>query len=60
MRLLTGLTFEQRQQLALKSFRHTAEYDSIIQSVLAQRFGEEELPSSLHFDWYWQSAIKIR
>ena len=43
-----GLTFEQRQQLALKSFRHTAEYDSIIQSVLAQRFGEEELPSSLH------------
>ena len=43
-----GLTFEQRQQLALKSFRHTAEYDSIIQSVLAQRFGEEELSSSLH------------
>jgi len=43
-----GLTLEQRQQLALKSFRHTAEYDSIIQSVLGQRFGEEELPSSLH------------
>ena len=35
-----GLTLEQRQQLALKSFRHTAEYDSIIQSVLGQRFGE--------------------
>ena len=43
-----GLTLEQRQQLALKSFRHTAEYDSIIQSVLGQRFGEEDLPSSLH------------
>ena len=43
-----GLTLEQRQQLALKSFRHTAEYDSLIQSVLGQRFGEEDLPSSLH------------
>ena len=43
-----GLTLEQRQQLALKSFRHTAEYDTIIQSVLGQRFGEEDLPSSLH------------
>ena len=43
-----GLNLKQRQALALKSFRHTAEYDSIIQSVLAQRFGEEDLPSSLH------------
>jgi len=43
-----GLNLKQRQALALKSFRHTAEYDSIIQSVLAQRFGEENLPSSLH------------
>ena len=43
-----GLTLEQRRQLALKSFRHTAEYDSIIQEVLGRRFGEEDLPSSLH------------
>ncbi|MDC0243256.1 hypothetical protein OAK07_01040, partial [Marine Group III euryarchaeote] len=39
-----GLNLKQRQDLALKSFRHTAEYDTIIQSVLAQRFGEEDLP----------------
>lgn len=43
-----GLNLKQRQDLALKSFRHTAEYDTIIQSVLAQRFGEEDLPPSLH------------
>ncbi|RZD37981.1 MAG: bifunctional phosphoribosylaminoimidazolecarboxamide formyltransferase/inosine monophosphate cyclohydrolase [Methanobacteriota archaeon] len=34
-----GLTLLQRQDLALKAFRHTAEY---------ARFGEEGLPTSLH------------
>ena len=53
-----GLTLEQRQQLALKSFRHTAEYDSIIQSVLGQRFGEENLPSSLHLTGIGSPALR--
>jgi len=43
-----GLNLEQRRQLALKAFRHTAEYDTIIQNELSSRFGEEDLPSSLH------------
>lgn len=43
-----GLNLQQRQDLALKAFRHTAEYDTIIQKELAVRFGEEDLPSSLH------------
>ena len=42
-----GLNLEQRQDLALKAFRHTAEYDTAIQKELADRFGEEGLPSSL-------------
>ena len=43
-----GSNLEQRQQLALKAFRHTAEYDAMIQSELSLRFDEEDLPSSLH------------
>ena len=43
-----GLNLEQRQDLALKAFRHTAEYDVAIQRELADRFGEEGLPPSLH------------
>ena len=43
-----GLNLEQRQELALKAYRHTAEYDTAIQGELAARFGEEGLPSSLH------------
>jgi len=42
-----GLNLEQRQELALKAFRHTAEYDTEIQRELGERFGEEGLPSSL-------------
>ena len=42
-----GLNLEQRQELALKAFRHTAEYDTAIQRELAERFDEEGLPSSL-------------
>ncbi len=42
-----GLTVEQRQDLALKAYRHTAEYDTTIQRELGLRFGEEGLPSSL-------------
>ncbi len=43
-----GSNLEQRRQLALKAFRHTAEYDTIIQSELSLRFDEEDLPQSLH------------
>ena len=43
-----GLTLLQRQDLALKAFRHTAEYDTTIQKELSSRFGEEGLPPSLH------------
>ena len=43
-----GSNLEQRRQLALKAFRHTAEYDTMIQSELSLRFDEEDLPSSLH------------
>ena len=43
-----GLNLLQRQDLALKAFRHTAEYDATIQSELGSRFGQEGLPSSLH------------
>ena len=42
-----GLNLEQRQDLALKAYRHTAEYDTTIQRELSQRFDEEGLPSSL-------------
>jgi phosphoribosylaminoimidazolecarboxamide formyltransferase/IMP cyclohydrolase len=38
----------QRQDLALKAFQHTAEYDATIQSELGSRLGHEGLPSSLH------------
>ena len=43
-----GSNLEQRRQLALKAFRHTAEYDTMIQNELSLRFDEEDLPSSLH------------
>jgi len=43
-----GSNLEQRRQLALKAFRHTAEYDTMIQSELSLRFDEEDLPQSLH------------
>jgi len=43
-----GINLEQRRQLALKAFRHTAEYDSVIQEVLSEEFGEEGLAPSLH------------
>ena len=43
-----GLNLEQRRQLALKAFRHTAEYDTIIQNELSSRFDEKDLPPSLH------------
>ena len=43
-----GSNLEQRRQLALKAFRHTAEYDTIIQNELSSRFDEEDLPPSLH------------
>jgi len=43
-----GLNLLQRRELALKAFRHTAEYDTTIQSELGSRFGEEGLPPSLH------------
>ena len=33
-----GLNLEQRQELALKAYRHTAEYDTAIQGELAVRF----------------------
>ncbi len=42
-----GLNLEQRQDLALKAYRHTAEYDTTIQKELGERFGEEGLPTSL-------------
>ena len=42
-----GLNLAQRQDLALKAYRHTAEYDTTIQRELSQRFDEEGLPSSL-------------
>jgi len=42
-----GLNLAQREDLALKAFRHTAEYDTEIQRELADRFGEEGLPPSL-------------
>jgi len=43
-----GLNLLQRRDLALKAFRHTAEYDATIQSELGVRFGEDGLPPSLH------------
>ncbi len=42
-----GLNLEQRQDLALKAYRHTAEYDTTIQNELSSRFGKEGLPPSL-------------
>ncbi len=42
-----GLNLKQRQDLALKAYRHTAEYDTTIQNELSSRFGEEGLPPSL-------------
>ena len=43
-----GLKIEQRRQLALKAFRYTSYYDTMIQNELRRRFNEEDLPSSLH------------
>lgn len=45
---LGGLNLKQRRQLALKAFRHTTDYDTLIQKVLAEQFDEEGLPPSLH------------
>ena len=43
-----GLPEAERRALALKAFRHTAAYDTLIQRTLAERFGEAALPESLH------------
>ena len=42
-----GLNLEQRQELALKAYRCTADYDTTIQRELSSRFGEQGLPTSL-------------
>ena len=43
-----GVPAAERQALALKAFRHTAAYDTVIQRTLGERFGEGALPESLH------------
>jgi len=53
-----GLNLEQRRQLALKAFRHTAEYDATIQNELSSRFGEEGLPPSLHIAGIGSPALR--
>lgn len=40
-----GTSEELRQELALKAFRHTARYDSVINSWLGNYIGDEEFPA---------------
>ena len=53
-----GLNLEQRQDLALKAYRHTAEYDTTIQKELGERFGEEGLPTSLQITGIGSPALR--
>jgi phosphoribosylaminoimidazolecarboxamide formyltransferase/IMP cyclohydrolase len=41
-----GTSLQQRKQLAIKAFRHTAEYDTAIAAYLAQQVGEDAPPAS--------------
>lgn len=49
-----GLSFATRQQLAVKAFTHTAEYDAVIQTYLQQNLTPEKFPAhiALHLEKY--------
>lgn len=60
-----GASLQQRKQLAVKAFRHTAEYDAAIAAYLSQQVGADESPvgvetgetlaplaTHLHLDFY--------
>ena len=56
-----GTSVHQRKRLAVKAFRHTAEYDTAITAYLAEQVGEEEavvepspLARRIHLDLYQQ------
>ena len=56
-----GTSVHQRKQLAVKAFRHTAEYDTAITAYLAEQVGEDEEPVEpsplarrIHLDLYQQ------
>ena len=40
-----GTSVQQRKQLAIKAFRHTADYDTAIAEYLAQQVGVDEPPA---------------
>jgi phosphoribosylaminoimidazolecarboxamide formyltransferase/IMP cyclohydrolase len=42
-----GTTMMQRKQLALKAFRHTAEYDTAIAAYLTGQIDDDDIPSNL-------------
>lgn len=47
-----------RKQLALKGFRHTAQYDTLISQYLAQELGDNELPEQLSLSYEKQQTLR--
>ena len=47
-----------RKQMALKGFRHTAQYDTLISQYLAKELGDGELPDQLSLSFEKQQSLR--
>lgn len=47
-----------RKKMALKGFRHTAQYDTLISTYLAQELGDKELPDQLSLSYEKQQSLR--
>ncbi len=47
-----------RKKMALKGFRHTAQYDTLISTYLAKELGDTELPEQLSFTYEKQQSLR--
>ena len=49
---------EFRKKMALKGFRHTAQYDTLISQYLAKELGDSELPDQLSMTYEKQQSLR--
>jgi len=47
-----------RKQMALKGFRHTAQYDTLISQYLAKELGDTDLPEQLSLSYEKQQSLR--
>ncbi|NQV16894.1 bifunctional phosphoribosylaminoimidazolecarboxamide formyltransferase/IMP cyclohydrolase [bacterium] len=47
-----------RKKMALKGFRHTSQYDTLISQYLAKELGDNELPEQLSFSYEKQQSLR--